>query len=396
MMDPSWIFDAFCFVWNVSVLLGAWKVRTLTAWRCKKIDRAFSGCSSWQKTRHSENSTLGRVQVCPGLVQVEWRHGGVVYLGASQKLGGTWRDSKCETAQDNNQLWIGRGGSLTPCHYDKAENLHMQICGQKTFLLIPPDQTFVPGLQLQKLLLKIVCNCVCTDDVEIYWCITVCFLRLCTLILSIILWTLSPWWILMRQICNDSRQDQKLCEVISVNVSYGVNCKHWRLIWGFDRFAHLKPFEVTLEPGDLLYLPKYWWHQVAQGAGFTHFTALSKNWKRPNRSFVRNNSMTRFSLFWYIWSWSSVLVMFLYIVLHRKETYIQCRTHGHRNDFKPNTQIVLPALLDTATRWLWCRAQWQYFAEFLVCPKAGRPDEHLVTPEVYCSFHQAPESLETN
>ena len=113
---------------------------------------------------------------------------------------------KCETAQDNNQLWIGRGGSLTPCHYDKAENLHMQICGQKTFLLIPPDQTFAPGLQLQMLLLKIACNFVCPDELKSFWC----FLRLCTLILLIILWTLSPWWILMRQICNDSRQDQKV------------------------------------------------------------------------------------------------------------------------------------------------------------------------------------------
>lgn len=51
-------------------------------------------------------------------------------------------------AEDNNQLWIGRGGSVTPCHYDKAENLHMQIQGQKSFLLIPPEQTFVTGLKL--------------------------------------------------------------------------------------------------------------------------------------------------------------------------------------------------------------------------------------------------------
>ena len=90
----------------------------------------------------------------------------------------------------------------------------MQICGQKTFLLIPPDQTFAPGLQLQKLLWKIACNFVCTDVSEIFWCI----LRQSTHILLIILWTLSPWWILMRQICNDSRQDHELCEVVMCHV----------------------------------------------------------------------------------------------------------------------------------------------------------------------------------
>jgi len=104
---------------------------------------------------------------------------------------------------DNNQLWIGRGGSLTPCHYDKAENLHMQICGQKTFLLIPPDQTFA----------------------------------------------VYPYPI-----------DHPLDSFSMVDFDAPD-------LQRFDRFAHLKPFEVTLEPGDLLYLPKYWWHQVAQGPG---------------------------------------------------------------------------------------------------------------------------------
>ncbi len=45
--DPSGIFlMIFVLFGNVSMLLSVWKVRTLTAWRCEKIDRAFSGCSS--------------------------------------------------------------------------------------------------------------------------------------------------------------------------------------------------------------------------------------------------------------------------------------------------------------------------------------------------------------
>jgi hypothetical protein len=46
--------------------------------------------------------------------------------------------------------------------------------------------------------------------------------------------------------------------------------KPWRrgavLFPGFDDFADVQAFQVTLDRGDLLYLPKYWWHQVAQGA----------------------------------------------------------------------------------------------------------------------------------
>eukprot|EP00913_Durusdinium_trenchii_P007719 g7249.t1 len=98
---------------------------------------------------------------------------------------------------DNNQLWIGRGGNLTPCHYDKAENLHIQISGRKHFLLIPPEETFEPRLR------------------------------------------------------ND-----KYTHVFSFSKKSG-----------FDRFARLQCFEATLEPGGLLYLPKYWWHQVTQSSG---------------------------------------------------------------------------------------------------------------------------------
>ncbi len=56
---PHWFLTIFVLFGNVSMFLGIWKVRTPTARRCEKIDPAFSGCSSWQKRRHSEDSTLG-------------------------------------------------------------------------------------------------------------------------------------------------------------------------------------------------------------------------------------------------------------------------------------------------------------------------------------------------
>ncbi|CAK8997809.1 Hypoxia-inducible factor 1-alpha inhibitor (Hypoxia-inducible factor asparagine hydroxylase) [Durusdinium trenchii] len=104
---------------------------------------------------------------------------------------------------DNNQLWIGRGGNLTPCHYDKAENLHIQISGRKHFLLIPPEETFA----------------------------------------------VYPYPI-HHPLDSFSMVDFDRPD-----------------LQRFDRFARLQCFEATLEPGGLLYLPKYWWHQVTQSSG---------------------------------------------------------------------------------------------------------------------------------
>lgn len=237
MMDPSWILMLLVLFGNVSGRFGPLRRGDARRSIALSVVAAASRRGCTRRTRRSKGFRSvqvlfklsgGMVELYIQTVKQDMECLGAsqkvhLYIWVSQKLGGTWRDSECETAQDNNQLWIGRGGSLTPCHYDKAENLHMQICGQKTFLLIPPDQTFAPGLQLQKLLLKIACNFVCPDELKSFGC----FLRPCTLILLIILWTLSPWWILMRRICNDSRQDHELCEVVSVNVSFSVNTDDW-------------------------------------------------------------------------------------------------------------------------------------------------------------------------
>lgn len=36
----------------------------------------------------------------------------------------------------------------------------------------------------------------------------------------------------------------------------------------FPKFKHLQPYEVILEPGDILYLPPYWFHHVEVNEGF--------------------------------------------------------------------------------------------------------------------------------
>lgn len=38
-------------------------------------------------------------------------------------------------------FWMGRGGQVTPVHFDEAENIMTVMDGQKTFTLFPPAHT---------------------------------------------------------------------------------------------------------------------------------------------------------------------------------------------------------------------------------------------------------------
>jgi hypothetical protein len=50
-------------------------------------------------------------------------------------------DLKLTTPLGGVNLWFGSSGNLTPLHYDNAENHFVQIYGEKTFVLFPPDQS---------------------------------------------------------------------------------------------------------------------------------------------------------------------------------------------------------------------------------------------------------------
>jgi len=97
-----------------------------------------------------------------------------------------------------NSLFVGVRGVITPAHYDEQENLFAQIYGRKRFILFPPSD---------------------------YECMYPYPLN-------------HP---------ND-RQSQ-------VNI-------HNPDLTTFTNFAFATPHEAVIHPGDVLYVPSYWWHHV--------------------------------------------------------------------------------------------------------------------------------------
>ena len=57
-----------------------------------------------------------------------------------------WLREACEQAGEGTfeacQLWASHGGVHTPCHYDSASNFVAQLKGRKRFLLFSPSQSF--------------------------------------------------------------------------------------------------------------------------------------------------------------------------------------------------------------------------------------------------------------
>lgn len=120
-------------------------------------------------------------------------------------------------------LWFGGAGQISPMHFDTSQNFLIQIYGTKTTVLYPPEEAE-----------------------NLYW----------------------P--------CDD-KKPYSLTEVnwTPVNAFKPDLEKH-------PRFAQAKGVEVTLNPGDVLYLPVRWWHytrgnDVSLSLNFfwqTHWTIL--------------------------------------------------------------------------------------------------------------------------
>jgi len=133
-------------------------------------------------------------------------------------------------------LWTGPAGTVSSLHFDRAHNLVAQIQGRKRWLVFPPDTT--PSL---------------------YWPSPELDLRMLQF---------SP--------VDAERPD----------------------LDRFPLFARARPIEIVLEPGELLFLPAGWWHQVRS---LDPAISLNVFWARPLQLAI---AMRRY-LFHYVrrWGW---------------------------------------------------------------------------------------------
>jgi hypothetical protein len=97
-----------------------------------------------------------------------------------------------------SKFWLGPRGTVTPLHWDLPHNLSAQVIGRKRWILYPPTQ--LPLL---------------------YPCQP---------------WSRSP---------NVARVDPEGTDLAR-----------------FPRFARARPVGTVLEPGEMLYIPRLWWHHV--------------------------------------------------------------------------------------------------------------------------------------
>ena len=88
---------------------------------------------------------------CPLVWQEEGGHrkapfGPLMEDDMSRRVGWSWLRSASEAAGevpfDTCQLWAGHGGGVTPTHFDMRANFLCQLRGRKQLLLLPPSESF--------------------------------------------------------------------------------------------------------------------------------------------------------------------------------------------------------------------------------------------------------------
>ena len=137
---------------------------------------------------------------------------------------------------DAINLWIGNDRSVTALHKDNYENIYIQVRGQKHFVLLPPVE--MPCVNEQPL------------PAARY----------------------EPF---------EGGGDEGL--VIKENDGEkAVPVATWDPDMPEDRtteYSHLsKPLRLTLNEGDMLYLPAMWYHKVSQTAGDEGFACAVNYW----------------------------------------------------------------------------------------------------------------------
>lgn len=164
----------------------------------------------------------------------------------------SWARIALEQQPDAVNFWLGNARSVTAMHKDNYENVYVQIIGQKHFVLLPPIE--MP----------------CVNEVNLTH---------------------------TRYTPAAEGNDELRIEVQDGEDQIPV------AVWDPEEpelrrseYSHLsKPLKVTLQEGDMMYLPAMWYHKVRQTSGEEGFACAVNYWFDMNfdGSFWANNSFVR-------------------------------------------------------------------------------------------------------
>ncbi|KAM0700748.1 hypothetical protein Q7P35_012469 [Cladosporium inversicolor] len=166
----------------------------------------------------------------------------------------SWARIALEQSADAINFWLGNERSVTAMHRDNYENVYVQIIGQKHFVLLPPIET--PCVNEQKL--------------------PHCRYAHSTSDTSNGALSIEP---------------QEGQDAVPVAVWDPEEPEERR-----SEYSHLsKPVTITLEEGDMLYLPAMWYHKVKQTSGKEGFACAVNYWYDMSfeGSFWASNSFVR-------------------------------------------------------------------------------------------------------
>ena len=116
-------------------------------------------------------------------------------------------------------FWLGPKGARTNLHRDVYHNVVAQLDGRKQFVLLSP-----------------------ADNRQVY----------------------------VQRISSNSANKSPVANALAPDLTR------------FPRFRDASPIKIILEPGDVLYIPPYWWHEAV---AITHNVMINR-WKRPSLELV--------------------------------------------------------------------------------------------------------------
>ncbi|KAI5777379.1 cupin-like domain-containing protein [Geopyxis carbonaria] len=125
-----------------------------------------------------------------------------------------WAHAGIEGELQATNLWIGNEKSVTSLHRDVYENLYCQISGVKTFVLVSPYESI---------------------------------------------------HVKERPLPQATYEKQSVGKFEIIPSEPPEKQPHWPTVGMSDGFSNgCRPLRVSLQPGDVLYLPALWYHQVSQ------------------------------------------------------------------------------------------------------------------------------------